>query len=31
MRDSNIMDTHRLSGAFVSNKLLRLVETIADQ
>ncbi len=31
MRDSNIMDTHALSGAFVSNKLLRLVETIADQ
>lgn len=31
MRDSNIMDTHRLSGAFLSNKLLRLVETIADQ
>ncbi|OLF78023.1 hypothetical protein AWH62_05020 [Maricaulis sp. W15] len=31
MRDSNIMDTHRLSGAFVSNKLLRLVETLADQ
>jgi len=31
MRDSNIMDTHPLSGAFLSNKLLRLVETIADQ
>lgn len=31
MRDSNIMDTHALSGAFVSNKLLRLVETLADQ
>lgn len=31
MRDSNIMDTHPLRGAFVSNKLLRLVETIADQ
>ncbi|GJL97075.1 MAG: hypothetical protein DHS20C06_08920 [Hyphobacterium sp.] len=25
------MDTHPLSGAFLSNKLLRLVETIADQ
>lgn len=31
MRDSNIMDTHPLRGAFLSNKLLRLVETIADQ
>ncbi|HCR66923.1 MAG TPA: hypothetical protein DIW38_10475 [Oceanicaulis sp.] len=31
MHDSNIMDTHPLSGAFLSNKLLRLVETIADQ
>jgi len=31
MRDSNIMDTHALRGAFLSNKLLRLVETIADQ
>ena len=31
MRDSNIMDTHPLSGAFLSNKLLRLVETMADQ
>lgn len=31
MRDSNIMDTHALSGAFLSNKLLRLVETIAEQ
>lgn len=31
MRDSNIMDTHVLSRAFVSNKLLRLVETLADQ
>ena len=31
MRDSNIMDTHPLSGAFLSNKLLPLVETIADQ
>jgi DNA-binding MarR family transcriptional regulator len=31
MHDRNIMDTHPLSGAFLSNKLLRLVETIADQ
>ena len=31
MQNSNIMDTHPLSGAFLSNKLLRLVETIADQ
>jgi DNA-binding MarR family transcriptional regulator len=31
MHASNIMDTHPLSGAFLSNKLLRLVETIADQ
>jgi DNA-binding MarR family transcriptional regulator len=31
MQNSNIMDTHPLSGAFLSNKLLRLVETIAEQ
>jgi DNA-binding MarR family transcriptional regulator len=31
MQNSNIMDTHPLSGAFLSNKLLRLVETIANQ
>ena len=31
MHKSNIMDTHPLSGAFLSNKLIRLVEKIADQ
>lgn len=31
MQPTNIMDQHRLRGAFLSNKLLRLVDTIADQ